>query len=422
MKTKIISATVAFLFALPIIAQDRTTVNAMSSEISDNLDLRAIASIFGDSKNLEDFENRLNDPKIQISNLDLNDDNKVDYLRVIESVEEKTHLVVVQAVLGRDTYQDVATIEVEKDSNNQVQVQVVGDVYMYGQNYIYEPVYVATPVIYSSFWVPKYRPYCSVWYWDYYPTYYYAWNPCPVFRYRNHIGIHINFGNRYDYATTRRCHRAVVMHQPIRSNYCERNYPTRSFAYRNNNYSNRYELDRTRNIRTVGAKNDLAYSNTLGNGRNNTEPIKQITRSESNTIGRTTEANPIRTIRTPENATTGRTGNESSIIGRSNESNPIKISRNPESASNGRTRTETNAIERSTESNPKIKTNSGTNGRENTHFENTRSNAGVKSPMTTNNNSIRERVSTASSRSESSNNNGREINASRGSNERASRR
>ena len=60
-------------------AQDRTTVNATSSEISDNLDLRAIASIFGDSRDLEDFENRLNDPKTQISNLDLNNDNQVDY-------------------------------------------------------------------------------------------------------------------------------------------------------------------------------------------------------------------------------------------------------------------------------------------------------------------------------------------------------
>ena len=160
MKTTLItSALFLFLFTTPISAQDRTTVNATSSEISDNLDLRAIASLFGDAKNLEDFERQLNDPKIQISNLDLNDDNQVDYLRVIESVEGNTHLIIVQSVLGRDTYQDVATIEVEKDRNNQVQVQVVGDVYMYGQNYIYEPVYYSTPVIYASFWTPNYRPY-----------------------------------------------------------------------------------------------------------------------------------------------------------------------------------------------------------------------------------------------------------------------
>ena len=292
----------AFLSVTPILAQDQTTVNAMSSEISDNLDLRAIASIFGSATHLEDFERQLNDPKIQISNLDLNEDNQVDYLRVIESVEQNTHLIIVQAVLGRNTFQDVATIEVEKDTRNQLQVQLVGDVYRYGQNYIYEPVYVTAPVIYTSFWMPRYRPYCSGCYWNYYPSYYHAWNPFPVYRYRHNIGMHINFNNHYSYVNTRRCARAVVMHQPIRANYCEQTYPTRSFKYRNNSYANRYELDRTRTIKNISTRNDMAYTNTrinfsandpvrqntitdtpYNNTRNNAgnnEPIKQSTRTD----------------------------------------------------------------------------------------------------------------------------------------------
>ncbi len=83
--------------------------------------------------------------------MDLNNDNQVDYLRVIESVEKRTHFIIIQSVLDRDVYQDVATIEVEKDNQNNIHVQVVGDVYMYGQNYIYEPVYYNTPRIYASF-------------------------------------------------------------------------------------------------------------------------------------------------------------------------------------------------------------------------------------------------------------------------------
>jgi hypothetical protein len=193
MKTQIITLTLlTSLFTGQLFSQDRTTVNATSSEISDNLDLRAVASIFGDSENLEDFERRLNDPKLQISNLDLNNDNEVDYLRVIESVEGNTHLIIVQSVLERDVFQDVATVEVERDRNNQVQIQVVGDVYMYGNNYIYEPVYVHTPIIYSYFWVTNYQPYRSNWYWGYYPTYYYTWTPFPVFRYRTNVGHCIN--------------------------------------------------------------------------------------------------------------------------------------------------------------------------------------------------------------------------------------
>lgn len=127
--------------------------------------MKAVASIFGESRDLEDFEKRLNDPNIQISNLDLNGDNKVDYLRVIEAVENNTHLIILQSVLGINQFQDVATIEVERDRYNNVQVQVVGDVYMYGNNYIYEPVYVTRPLIFDVFWVSSYRPYYSPWYW-----------------------------------------------------------------------------------------------------------------------------------------------------------------------------------------------------------------------------------------------------------------
>jgi len=42
-------------------------------------------------ENLEDFEKKLNNPDTQISNLDLNEDGEVDYLRVIETSKDETH-------------------------------------------------------------------------------------------------------------------------------------------------------------------------------------------------------------------------------------------------------------------------------------------------------------------------------------------
>ena len=283
MKTKIVTLTLlTSLFAGQLFAQDRTTVNATSSEVSDNLDLRAVASIFGDASNLEDFERRLNDPQLQISNLDLNQDNQVDYLRVIESIEGNTHLIVIQSVLGRDVFQDVATVEVERDRNNRVQVQVVGDVYMYGNNYIYEPVYVQVPVIYNYFWAPSYRPYCSTWYWGYYPTYYYAWTPFPIFRYRSHIGIAINFNHHYNYVNYRSSQVAYNMHRGRRSNGYEIQHPNRSFSQRNEGYSNRHELDRTRTTRNGGTRNEVANNGTRNNGNRTATTNNPITqRSES---------------------------------------------------------------------------------------------------------------------------------------------
>ena len=289
MKTRLFTSVLgSLLLAIPTFAQDKTTVTANSSDISDNLDLKAVASIFGDASNLEDFERRLNDPKSQISNLDLNNDNQVDYLRVVESVEGRAHIVVIQAGLEKDVFQDVATGEIEKDSNNRVQIQVVGDVYMYGNNYIYEPIYVHTPIIYNTFWVNHYRPYCSSWYWNYYPSYYSYWSPFPVFRYRNNISIHINLGHSYNYVSYRRCHSAYNAYYGRRGNGYEMRHPNRSFAHRNSGYSNRYEMDNHREIktRTPGTR-DLSSNTGVPRGtspRGNAVASSPIIESQPRTI------------------------------------------------------------------------------------------------------------------------------------------
>ena len=301
MKTRLFTSVLgSLLLAIPTLAQDKTTVTANSSDISDNLDLKAVASIFGDASNLEDFERRLNDPKSQISNLDLNNDNQVDYLRVVESVEGRAHIVVIQAVLEKDVFQDVATVEIEKDSNNRVQIQVVGDVYMYGNNYIYEPIYVHTPIIYNTFWVNHYRPYCSSWYWNYYPSYYSHWSPFPIFRYRNHISIHINFGHRYNYVSYRRCHSAYNAYYGRRGNGYEMRHPNRSFSHRNSGFSNRYEMDNHREIKTRTPGTRELNSNigtprgnaSVGTPRNESQPRATSPRTESSPRGNTSVGTP----------------------------------------------------------------------------------------------------------------------------------
>lgn len=304
MKTKLLYSMMLGLSLTWSGAQNRTTVSATDSEISDNLDLRAVASIFGEARDLEDFERRLNNPETPISNLDLNLDNQVDYLRVVESIEGNQHIIVVQAVLGRDQYQDVATVEVEKDSRNRrVQVQVVGDTFLYGTNYIYEPVYVGTPVIYNYFWQPYYQPYCSSWYWGFYPSYYYAWHPFPIFRYRHHIGLCINFGFQYNYVNFRRCHWGYSHYFGRRGNFIERHHPQRGFAYRNQGIANRYELDRTRTVRNV------AYPDTrspLAGTRDNQTATRPETGSVRGNWTSASETRPVRQDYTSNAATTPR--------------------------------------------------------------------------------------------------------------------
>lgn len=301
-----------FLIQVPIFAQNVTSVNATSNEISDNLDLRAVASIFGDSKNLEDFERRLNDPRNQISNLDLNYDRQVDYLRVVEVVEKRTHLIILQAVLEKDVFQDVATIEVERGRNNQVQVQVVGNSFFYGPHYIYEPVYVHTPVIYNMFWVNNYSPYYSPYYYNYYPNYYYAWTPYPVYRYRRNVHVHINQYNYYNYSNHRNSSHAVAMYETRRNNSYETRNPGQSFSTRNTAI-NRYELDQAtasggRN-QSVGTRNYTSTNPVRNNesttGVRNTSGVRNADVQENRSVNATVRTtNPTSNVRSTVNQET----------------------------------------------------------------------------------------------------------------------
>lgn len=242
-------------------AQDVTTITANSDDISDNLDLEAVASIFGDSKDLKDFEKRLNDPDTQISNLDLNSDGEVDYLRVMETAENNIHSISIQAVIGKDQYQEVAVIDVKKDSKGSTQVQVVGNVDMYGPNYYITPYYPVVPVFFTFFWVATYRPWYSPWYWGYHPPYFRPWRPYPPHIYRSNVHVHVNINNTYNRNNVRINNRTTVNN---RNNAYFKNNPDKSFNKRNPGTSNRNQLvtDRKSKPANRGINTDRGYKST----------------------------------------------------------------------------------------------------------------------------------------------------------------
>jgi len=227
--------------------QRNINVQAQSNDISYNLDLQAVASIFGESRDLQEFEMRLNDYDAQISNLDLNNDGEVDYLRVIESSENNVHLVVIQAVLDRDVYQDVASIVVDRSRSQKTYVQVIGDPYLYGNNYIIEPMYVSTPSIFSFFFGNTYSSWSSPYYWGYYPRYYHNRRPFEVNLYMSHIDRHINHNHSYYYSDRRRSSYYESMHSSIGRNDYAKRYPDRNFSSRNGNVTNKYYMQSSRN-------------------------------------------------------------------------------------------------------------------------------------------------------------------------------
>lgn len=240
------------------------SVQATSTDISYNLDLRAVANVFADSRNLEEFERRLNDYDEGINNLDLNQDGQVDYLRVIEANKGNDRLVVIQAVLDRDIFQDVASIVLERRWNSRTYVQVIGDPFVYGPYYIIEPVYVYTPPIFSFFWGHAYVAWHSPYYWGYYPSYYRYYNPRPVNVYVNNINIYIDKSrNTYNYSDRIRSNEYNSMRREVSRSDYERRNPDRSFASRNaeSRVSNRRELG------DYNSRSRSSVANTDVNGR-----------------------------------------------------------------------------------------------------------------------------------------------------------
>lgn len=277
MKTKlIITGLIFYFFNLSIFAQNQTRINTYNSEISANLDLRAVASLFGESKNLDDFENRLNNPSLQISNLDLNNDNQVDYLRVVESVDNNTHLIVLQAVLDQNVFQDVASIDVDRDYKNQVNVQIVGNPSIYGNNYIYEPVYYTQPSLINLFWNTNYRPYTSIWKWNYYPNRYRSWRPIPIYKYNSNINICLNNQNRYNFVNYRKSQQAAYLYQNRYTNQ----YPNNN--YYNSSYHKDYDYDR--NYNNYNRNNESRYQsgNYSNDYRKNWDRRESRSNSSSN--------------------------------------------------------------------------------------------------------------------------------------------
>ncbi len=284
MKTQITSliAVLTIAFATPGMARQRIQVEAVNNDISYDLDLKAIASIFGDSRDLEDFERRINDADTQISNLDLNSDGDIDYLRVIETSEDNTHLVVIQAILDKDVFQDVATIVVDRDRYSRSFVQVIGDPYIYGPNYIIEPVFYRTPRILSWFWTPFYRSWTSPYYWGYYPRYYSYRRPLAINIYLSHIHGCINYDHHYRHSDNWRSPNAYRMYRSVsRSDYSER-HPERSYHKRNSDFGNRYEMDKRYNRDYVKPTERRSYGEgyrTSSNRSSNDDVYSRPTRT-----------------------------------------------------------------------------------------------------------------------------------------------
>ena len=240
MKNLILSIAVigSSLIASPVFSQGQ--IKDSLGLPGDNLNLYSVLDIFQQCKTLEEFEGKLNAQDSKINNLDLNGDNKIDYIKVIDNGQGAMHAIVLKDEINEHEMQDVAVIEVDK-VDGKIKIQVIGDEQLYGKNYIVEPkdqapqatstpnpgysgpssggttiinnnyynnddyyrnyaytdpYYGGRPVAYvpvdnwfmwEYLFAPTYSFYVSPYGWGYYPTY---WNPWQPLYWHEYYGYH----------------------------------------------------------------------------------------------------------------------------------------------------------------------------------------------------------------------------------------
>lgn len=174
---------------LSLSAEDRVIVVSSATDLNQNLNLDAVAEVFKESENLKEFERTLNDPDVFLNNLDLNGDGEVDFIRVLEEEKEGGRLIILQAILGENAYTDVAYIDIVREEEGDIQIQIRGESSLYGENTYYVPqsTHLSTWPIIISLYDPFYEYYYSPFSWNYYPSWWTSYNCIRMGLYRARV-------------------------------------------------------------------------------------------------------------------------------------------------------------------------------------------------------------------------------------------
>ncbi len=161
-------------------------IQAMATTAAEGLDLKAVGELVKQARNGEEFEKLLNKSG-GVNNLDLNEDNKVDYIHVTEYGNDraKGFSLTVQPEPGET--QEVATIDIEKEGER-ANVEVQGQEQIYGHNHYHHYSSPLTSFLLMSYLFSPHRMFFSPWGYGRYPGGYGAYRPVPAAAYRSRAG------------------------------------------------------------------------------------------------------------------------------------------------------------------------------------------------------------------------------------------
>ena len=293
-----------------------TRVTPAIEDLSLYLDLHAVGAAFAQSKSIEEFESLLNNSSYIISNLDLNGDGYVDYLRVVEAVEGYNHVLIIQAVLAQNVFQDIATIVVEAPASQSWHVQIIGAPFIYGPNYILDPFFLVRPPIFNHFYnfAYNYRVWRSPWYWGHFPPYYKHPAPLLLGHYQAYVRTYMNnhrYCQRFDYPKERRFKDLDrVAHDYMRNDYGQQ-HPERSFTTRTAEIPAAANGSRVTNARDIQSRSSTGTTTTTTAGTSRSATSSSSSRSAG--VSSTTRSNVRSSGSTNTRITTRSSGSTSTV-------------------------------------------------------------------------------------------------------------
>lgn len=148
----------------------------VDSQAKEGLDLQSLTELVKNGKNAEDIEKRLNQPG-GINNLDLDENNKVDFINVTEYGNKKDAYGFSFTVkLDNGEEQEIAEIEIKKSGEN-ADIVTRGNQQVYGQNHYYHSYHPISTFLLWSYLMRPHPFYYSPWRHGYYPSYYGSYRP-----------------------------------------------------------------------------------------------------------------------------------------------------------------------------------------------------------------------------------------------------
>jgi hypothetical protein len=188
------------------------------------LDLQALGELVKKSSNPADLEKALNQPG-SINNLDLDTDGKVDFVKVTElSKSDNTKALKFTDITTKGDSSDIAEVDVNKGTNNQASMDVVGSPAVYQSAPSYHSDFSVGEVLLMAYLFSPHPYYYSPYRYGYYPSYYRSYQPVPMVSYHRTVNTYNSHPVGHVTNTSPRSNRTDISS----SNHSQKSFSTRS--------------------------------------------------------------------------------------------------------------------------------------------------------------------------------------------------